>query len=904
VEIGRFEEAQSWYERTVEEKQQGVIEGRIDHASLGGSLHMGGVCLSSVGKFEEARPWYERAVEAKQQGDMDRRVDHASLGRSLHEVGVCLSSIGKFEEARPWYERAVEETQQGDTDGLIDHTRLGESLREVGVCFANVGRFEEARPWFERAVEEMQQGDRDGRIDHTNLGRSLHEVGVCFATVGRLEEARPWFERAVEEKQQGDTLGRVNHVSLGSSLRGVGFCLGGRRHFEEAWPWYERAVHEMQQGDIHGRVDHASLGKSLQEVGSWLSSDGDFEKARLWHERAVQEMQQGDIHGRIDHESVGRSLHDVGVCLSSLGKFEEAQLWYERAVEEKQQGDAYGRVNHESLGNSLHQVGFCLFVDSVGKVEEARPWFERAVVAKQQGDVYGRVDHLSLGQSLLQVSGSQAIAGRFDEARMSFERAITALQKGYDEGSREDTSLRISTVLPLIPPGLPHRLQISHLRLRNIRAFEDTGVIVLPPEGVVLIGENSTGKSTLLRCIALGVLGPALANQVEPRPASYLRRGARKGFVEIAFRLCFDRNRNVELEFTVGLEIPEGETSFQDMASHDLTLDTENSARRLDLLRRRANDDFGFCCGYGSLRTFADSSSLMPSNDKDAIERVLSLFDSHAPVVDPDVLAKLLTGNLANFRSAPPEGLEESTLAAMRKHIHSLLPNCGELSAKSYGDIPLHGSEIPFRDLSDGYASLLALVGHLFRYSLPASNWRGDPASVGGIMLVDELDAHLHPSWQRHILLDLRRIFPNLQILSTTHSPMIAGSIATEFVRVLKREDSDVLVISDLPSIEGWRADQILTSMLFDLNTSRSFRTEEMFRRYANLLANYGPDDSRVKELGPQVAKSMEIDGEGEVDRVTLELLDQLLLERFKGLDEETRHLILAKAGLVAGKRR
>ncbi|MCP4967235.1 MAG: DUF4062 domain-containing protein, partial [bacterium] len=66
-----------------------------------------GRALVELGRFDEARPWYERAVTEKEQGDIHGRIDHASLGTSLHLIGFCYSSVGQYDEARPWYERAV-----------------------------------------------------------------------------------------------------------------------------------------------------------------------------------------------------------------------------------------------------------------------------------------------------------------------------------------------------------------------------------------------------------------------------------------------------------------------------------------------------------------------------------------------------------------------------------------------------------------------------------------------------------------------------------------------------------------------------------------------------------------------------------------------------------------------------
>ncbi len=110
-----------------------------------------GRALYEIGHFDEARPWFERAVEAKQKGDVHGRVDHASLGRSLHQVGYCLSSTGKYDEARPWYERAVEATQKGDVHGRVDHASLRVSLLSGADCLRRLGCDDEAAAWEQRA---------------------------------------------------------------------------------------------------------------------------------------------------------------------------------------------------------------------------------------------------------------------------------------------------------------------------------------------------------------------------------------------------------------------------------------------------------------------------------------------------------------------------------------------------------------------------------------------------------------------------------------------------------------------------------------------------------------------------------------------------------------------------------
>ena len=450
---------------------------------------------------------------------------------------------------------------------------------------------------------------------------------------------------------------------------------------------------------------------------------------------------------------------------------------------------------------------------------------------------------------------------------------------------------------------------VSSVRLRNIRVFTDTGELHFDQgEGAtfrpmtLLLGDNAAGKSTLLRCIGLASLGPDLANQLEKRPESYLRHGADRGYIEVMFQLqLFPHIEPKSLgTFCIGLEIRAGENSFRAIENADLSLSQYNAALRLNSLRIRTEDKFGFVCGYGALRSLADNPSLpQPEESKEVLDRVVSLFRSTAPVMDPDVLGRLLAGDLSYFRSAPVKRLDEEVQQRMAAHIRALMPDLGEVSPLQSSVVPVGGTPIALSDLSDGYGSLLALIGHLIRHILSARNWKVDPAEVFGILLIDEIDLHLHPAWQRRVVLDLCRVFPRLQIIGTSHSAMVAGSVETDSIVVLRRTEDQVCVITDIPSVEGWRADQILTSLLFDLPTTRNVETEMLLSKYATLLTERGPEDIEVRDLGKRVSQALNMEGDGVVDKYTHQLLDELLRKRFAFLNSELQNQVLAKAELL-----
>jgi predicted ATP-binding protein involved in virulence len=258
----------------------------------------------------------------------------------------------------------------------------------------------------------------------------------------------------------------------------------------------------------------------------------------------------------------------------------------------------------------------------------------------------------------------------------------------------------------------------------------------------------------------------------------------------------------------------------------------------------------------------------------------------------------MLAGDFSNFRSAPPISQISQITEIIKSLVIDLLPGV----QKNDGDqnfLTFLGLPFEINHLSDGYRSLMAVLGHLLYHSLKFNNWEFSPTLISGTLLIDEIDLHLHPAWQRIILPSIQKAFPGIFIISTTHSPMVAGSVSTDCMAVLKPEFDETIVIKDFESIEGWRADQILTSSVFDLPTTRNIQTETLIEKYAELLNLKGPNNSEVKTLGKQVSNIIGRKGENVIDQQTYDLLNELLISKFTSLDEKTKKIVLAKAGLL-----
>ncbi len=137
-------------------------------------------------------------------------------------------------------------------------------------------------------------------------------------------------------------------------------------------------------------------------------------------------------------------------------------------------------------------------------------------------------------------------------------------------------------------------------------------------------------------------------------------------------------------------------------------------------------------------------------------------------------------------------------LEAVRQAIYSLLPGFSNLRVKRSPlrmIVTKQGQELIMNQLSDGEKGLLAMVGDLARRLAIANPGLPDPLQGSGVVLIDEIELHLHPKWQREIIPALTRTFPNCQFIVTTHSPQVISQVKPEGIYILERTDEGIVAM-------------------------------------------------------------------------------------------------------------
>jgi predicted ATP-binding protein involved in virulence len=161
--------------------------------------------------------------------------------------------------------------------------------------------------------------------------------------------------------------------------------------------------------------------------------------------------------------------------------------------------------------------------------------------------------------------------------------------------------------------------------------------------------------------------------------------------------------------------------------------------------------------------------------------------------------------------------------------------------------------EFVINQLSDGEKCVLAMVGDLARRLAIANPGLEDPLDGQGVVLIDEIDLHLHPKWQRDVVNGLRRTFPNCQFVLTTHSPQVLSEVRREETYLLRVTDDGICAFRPSSSSYGRETNQILDEIM-DV-PPRPPEFEDKIRQYFRLLA--AEDLRRAESLRQELEREI-----------------------------------------------
>jgi energy-coupling factor transporter ATP-binding protein EcfA2 len=378
-------------------------------------------------------------------------------------------------------------------------------------------------------------------------------------------------------------------------------------------------------------------------------------------------------------------------------------------------------------------------------------------------------------------------------------------------------------------------MYVSRVTLTNIRAFTKLEVRLWSqeerpsggngrPDCGIILGRNGTGKSTLLRCLAIGLSNERDAGALLARsPGRLLARGAKEGRIEVELSAIAPAEGAPHETMSVSTEVVEKDEA-------DTIGDRSDPAQAAKRV---------FLCGYGAGRTLQALSDV--GGDYRPLDSLATLFDYDRPLISVELTLR----RLRDFLGEDPY---DRTMRGLKAAL-GLGPK-DRIELARGGGVVISGPEIgeamPLEGWADGYRLTLGWVLDLYAWAIRAGTITA-AGGIRGIALVDELEQHLHPSFQLDLLGRLRRLLPELQIIGTTHSPLIAmGALPHELI-ALKRRGKRVVCEEHLVNLGGYSAEDMLVDpRLFDAPAYRP-ETAAKLARY-HRLATVKQDERTAKQ--------------------------------------------------------
>src|SRR6266542_393065 len=366
-------------------------------------------------------------------------------------------------------------------------------------------------------------------------------------------------------------------------------------------------------------------------------------------------------------------------------------------------------------------------------------------------------------------------------------------------------------------------LYITRLELQNIRRFPSL-VMDFDEPGccAVLVGDNGDGKSTVLRALAMGLCDQSsAAGLLRELSGEFARHGSddEESFVQVDLTQAGGWRYSIRTNFIdVGGALERVEQTYC-------------QARGKGRPRPIHQDDFPwsevFVTGYGpGIRTFGNSDYSYYL----AVDAVYSLFRYDAALQSPELVIRRLIDE-ARLRSTKRGG---RTLDRLREVLAELLhlekPKAIELSRRGITVKGPWGIE-ELAALGDGYRATTTWTLDLMSWWLlhddqPAHGFNA--SDLSGIVIIDELEQHLHPRCQRTILPDVRQLFPKIQFIVATHSPLVASSCSDITVHRLQNGEHKMY------EPYGWRAEDVYEMMGVPTSRADTFQ-RQVIREFTRL---------------------------------------------------------------------
>ena len=422
-------------------------------------------------------------------------------------------------------------------------------------------------------------------------------------------------------------------------------------------------------------------------------------------------------------------------------------------------------------------------------------------------------------------------------------------------------------------------MYIRHLTLKNVKLLRNVSMSFMrgdePRMWTVLVGENGLCKTTLLQTIALAAVGSAASNKLTEAQTYADRRKPRRAAINAEFGFGNLHHRNEERSYpflrerldepphvlsTIGtfpnFDFFFGESSY----GHAIGKGKQTTTGEDPITEARGKRlPYWLVAGYGTTRSLPVPKSIeKPVNA--VVERLLSLFQP-SQIVGTG-FADLFAGKTVNAYALKlkhalldqdqvlprVKGLEVRGKAGVRSASHLVE------SQRFTFDTGKDSIKIPATWLSQGYQAMISWIADIVGQFFWDAGGVVELENMEGLVLIDEIDIHLHPTWQLGLIKALKATFPKVQFVATTHTAMVLPGLEADEVYRTKLDDEGNVVVEPVGQSPNLMTGSEILSTFFGIDKLYPADVGAALQRFGYLAGKPDRTDAEEKTLQDDLA--------------------------------------------------
>ena len=403
---------------------------------------------------------------------------------------------------------------------------------------------------------------------------------------------------------------------------------------------------------------------------------------------------------------------------------------------------------------------------------------------------------------------------------------------------------------------------LKSLILKDVRGFKDQHYISFfnddkkTSQWTVILGNNNTGKTTILKCIA------DIYVKTEKNNYNF----EETELIEKTDEDFYTLNKSINPIKLINSEHDDGKYHIDihtiGLFKHSLifTSTKTNFLGTMSGINTGSSVKVGhphirkiFLQGYSTLRKMSESSL----SEQENTETVQSFFSNNFELINVEEWLLQINYASKNDDSSKADRQRAKDIEKKVKEVITgdILPDIKDFrfrstsDFKNYIEFQTDYGWIRLKDLGYGYQATLAWVMDLAKRMFDRYPTSVNPLAEPAVVLVDEIDLHLHPEWQRKIISYLSNIFKNTQFIVTAHSPLIIQSAENVNLVMLEKDGDHINIRQQFGSFKGWTVDEILDELM-------GMNDKTMSDTYLELMKNF--DDALDEDNYEKAQKAYE----------------------------------------------